>query len=356
MGQSRPGDSKLRSIFTQRLAGLGDLRDRGPCASSTEGMNQPMWTRRNFLVNLPGGLAASMVGVNRGLTAAESLVWPGPIGLQLGWLREVFAVDPKEAHSQLLAAHGRGVPNYNPDPRAALEEIAAIGYREVELAPNNGLAPSVADLRAAGLTAVSGYFTLPKTLADWKQSIEVAQRHELHYMTVGTNPKLDPAGWERFIDFMGQCGALSHAAGIQFCYHAHNREFVSFNGVTPYDKMLTRLDPNTLQMEMDIYGAVCAGVDPVSYFQRYPGRFPLLHLKDLRKGIIIRSQGNPPPTGPREPVVPIGQGQIDYAGILKRAGEAGAKHIYVELNDRGGIPVIDAAKISFEYLKHLRLI
>jgi sugar phosphate isomerase/epimerase len=314
-----------------------------------------MWTRRNFVLNLLGGLAASTAGVNWGLGAGGSLAWPGPIGLQLGWLREVFAVNPEEAHRQLLASGGRGIPKYNPDPRDALRQIAAIGYRDVELAPNNGLAPSVADLRAAGLAAVGAYFTLPKSLEDWKQAIEQAKRHELHYMTVGTNPKLDPAGSERFIDFMGRCGDLCHAAEIQFCYHAHNREFVSFDGTTAYDRMLSRLDPNTLQMEMDVYGVVCAGVDPVSYFRRYPGRFPLLHLKDLRKGVTIRSQGNPPPEGPKDPVVPIGQGQIDYARILGHAGEAGTRHIYVELNDRGGISVLEAARISFDYLKHLRL-
>jgi sugar phosphate isomerase/epimerase len=312
-----------------------------------------MLTRRNFLWSVMGGLAASVGSMSRNLWAAGRLAWSGPIGLQLGWVCTAFAKDPVEAQKLLATPSGRQHIAFQEHPTEALNQIAAIGYKEVELAPNIGLNPPLADLRAAGLSAPSAYFRVPKTTDDWKRSIDVAKSLRVQYMVTGNDPKLDADGWNRFIDLLGECGTLSHAAGIQFCYHAHNHEYAPLGNSTPYDMMLTRLSPDVLKMEMDIYWAVYAGVDPVSYFQRYPGRFPLLHLKELRKGIPIGLPDGPSHQGV-EPVVPVGQGRIDWARILAHKHTAGTKHIYVELNPFLKLPVFESAKISFDYVRNLR--
>jgi len=140
---------------------------------------------------------------------------------------------------------------------------------------------------------------------------------------------------------------------MQFCYHAHFHEFARVDNTCGYDIMLTRCDAKLLKMEMDVFWAVYAGVDPVSYFQRYPGRFPLLHIKDLKKGYKGSTTESPSDKGPN-PFFPVGQGSIDWQKIFAHASQAGTQHIFVE-QDRSDVPPLEAIKISFDYLKNLHL-
>ena len=283
-----------------------------------------MLTRRDFL----GVAAGAAVSGSAGL-AAGGLAWPGPIGLELYTVRALFAKDPA----------------------STLQHVAAAGYKEVEIGP--GVKPDTltADLRAAGLTAPSGYFQVPKTLDKWKQSVEMAHRYGLRYLVVGDNPRLDAEAWRRRADFYTECGKASLDAGIQFCYHAHFHEFADVGGTCGYDTMLERCPEKYLKMEMDIFWVTYAGKDPLPYWKRYPGRFPMLHIKDMRKGIAINSQEDPSGTNP---FVPVGQGRIDWPKIFAHVHEAGAKHIFVE-QDECDMPPLEAIKISYDYLRKLHL-
>ncbi len=289
-----------------------------------------MLTRRNFL-GLLGGIAAGAAVGGRDAWAEGRLAWPGPIGLEIYTVRDKFARAPAET----------------------LKRVAAIGYREVEISP--GLKPAALkqDLRAAGLAAPSGYFQLAKTIEEWKRSVDLAHAYGLQYIVVGDNPKLTAAQWRRRAAFFNRCGEVAKQAGIQFCYHAHFHEFAKVDGTTGYDIMLKDCSPNLLKMEMDIFWVVYAGADPLHYWRLYPGRFPLLHIKDLRKGVTIHHQESPPPGGPN-PFAPVGQGIIDWRRIFAHVHEAGAKHIYVE-QDHCNLPEYQAIKISYDYLRHLRL-
>src|ERR1700728_369406 len=162
-----------------------------------------MLTRRSFVGSVVGGLAAGAATSTKDLWAAGKLAWPGPIGLELYTVREQF---PK-------------------DPAGTLKQVAAVGYKEVEIAP--GVKPAVLNpaLRAAGLTAPSGYFEAPATTEEWKKSVDLGKSYGVRYLVVGDNPKLDADAWKRRADLFSQCGTLSLAAGIQFCYHAHFHEF-----------------------------------------------------------------------------------------------------------------------------------
>ena len=106
-----------------------------------------MLTRRNFLGSVLGGVAAASGVGDRDLWAAGRLAWPGPIGLELYTVRELFAKDPA----------------------GTLRQVAAAGYKEVEIGPSVKPALLNSYLRAAGLTLPSVYFDVPKTLEDWKK-------------------------------------------------------------------------------------------------------------------------------------------------------------------------------------------
>ena len=287
-----------------------------------------MMTRRNLLKTLSG---ATALAACPNLGAADRLAWTKPIGLELYTVRQLFAKDPA----------------------GTLKQVAAVGYKEVEVGPGVKPAELNQDLRAAGLIAPSGYFDSPKTVEDWKKTIEQARAYGLRYVVVGDNPRLDADAWKRRADLYDQCGKLAQDAGMQFCYHAHFREFARVENTCGYDIMLTHCDAKILKLEMDVFWAVYAGIDPVSYFERYPGRFPLLHIKDLKKGYKGSTTEDPSDQGPN-PFFPVGQGSIDWHRIFAHASQAGAQHIYVE-QDRCDVPPLEAIKMSFNYLKNLRL-
>jgi len=290
-----------------------------------------MLTRRDFLGKAFAGTAASAAIAKGQAWAAGELAWPKPIGLELYTVRELFAKDPART----------------------MKQVATIGYKEVEVTP--GLTPATLhrDLRAAGLTAPSSYVVLPKNLDEWKRSVDLARSYGVHYIIVGDNPRLSAQAWRRRADFFNECGSVSRKAGIQFCYHAHFHELELVDGTTGYDIMLTQCEPELLKMEMDIFWVTYAGADPLHYWRKYPGRFPLLHIKDMRKGVRINPHAGPPENGPNA-FAPVGQGRIDWPKIFAHTREAGAKHIFVE-QDRCTLPPLEAITISYKYLRHLRL-
>ena len=165
-------------------------------------------------------------------------------------------------------------------------------------------------LRAAGMTTPSSYVDTPKSVDDWKKTVDRASDYQVHYVVVGDNPRLDANAWKRRTDLYNQCGKLAQDGGMQLCYHAHYNEFARVNNASGYDLMLTRCDAKLLKMEMDIFWATYAGVDPVHYWQLHPGRFPLLHVKDLYRNVAVNPHEDPPEKGPN-PFAPVGQGKID---------------------------------------------
>jgi len=289
-----------------------------------------MLTRKDFLKTLGGVAAGAMIGVRKAWPAGP-LAWPGPIGLELYTVRDLFAKEPLRT----------------------LEKVAAAGYQLVEIGPGSTSASLNADLRAAHLVAPSGYFQQPKNMDEWKVSVEQAHGFGLNYIVIGENPEMNAEQWRRTAEFFNRCGEVSQQAAIQFCYHAHFHEFAPLGDTNGYEILLKNCSPGLLKMEMDIFWVIYAGADPLQYWRRYPGRFPLLHIKDIRKGVAIRHQQSPNPGGPN-PFAPVGQGTIDWPRIFAHVEEAGAKHIYVE-QDRCTLPEFEAIEISHDYLRRLRL-
>jgi sugar phosphate isomerase/epimerase len=290
-----------------------------------------MLTRRGFLEKALAGVAVGAATAAGDVWGAGRQAWSGPIGLELYTVREMFAKDPA----------------------GTLKKVAAVGYRQVEIGPGVAAPKLKNDLLAAGLAAPSGYFESPKILEDWKKTLEQAHAYGVRYAVVGDNPHLDAEAWKRRAELYNQCGSLAEQAGIQFCYHNHFREFERVDGTTGYDILLAQCDPKLLKMEMDIFWASYAGQDPLTYWRHHPGRFPLLHIKDIRKGVAINPHESPNDSGPN-PFAPVGQGRIDWLRIFAQVGAAGAKHVFVE-QDRCNLPPLEAIKISFDYLKSLRL-
>jgi sugar phosphate isomerase/epimerase len=292
-----------------------------------------MLTRRRFLGSAIGGAAATFA--LRDALAAGRLAWTKPIGLELYTVRDMYAKEPGKT----------------------LKDVAAAGYTEVEITgflPSQSQASALkSHLRAAKLTAPGGYYGMPKTADDWKKSAEAAHTLGLKYMVTGNTDEMGADGWKKLAALFNECGKISAAAGAQFCYHNHIREFEKHGNTTGFQILLTECDPKLVKVEMDIFWIYYSGEEPLHFWREYPGRFPLLHIKDIKKGVKGSTTEFPNEKGPN-PFASVGKGRIDWAKIFAHVHEAGAEHIFVE-QDRCDAPILDSIKESYDYLRRLRV-
>ncbi len=117
------------------------------------------------------------------------------------------------------------------------------------------------------------------------------------------------------IETLNKAGELATKAGLVLCYHNHDAEFKTVDGVVPYDLFLSQLSPSIL-FELDLAWISKAGKDPVEVFKKNPGRFPLWHVKDFDKEF--------------KTLQPVGQGAIDFKRIFAAADTAGLQIAFVE--------------------------
>ena len=276
-----------------------------------------MIDRRNFIGALSALAAGAVLPSCRTARARSRL---SRIGLQLYTVRDLMA---KDVESTLAA-------------------VAATGYTEVEFAGYFDKSP--ADIRAMldrhGLTAPAVH-TESIAPDDWAKALDAAHVVGHQYIVVPWIPAegrktLDD--WRRVAADFNRVAATAQAAGVQFAYHNHDFEFPLVEGRVPYDVLLAETDPKLVQLEIDLYWMTRAGQDPVAYFTRWPGRVPLVHVKD--------SLG-----APAHRIVEIGAGHIDFKRLFSRSAQAGIKHYFVE-HDQPVDPLA-SVKASYDYLQHL---
>lgn len=209
------------------------------------------------------------------------------------------------------------------DVRGTLGRVAQIGYKEVEFAGYFGLDPETIKgwLEEFDLAAPSSHVGYDQWKEDAAAVIGTAVEVGHEYVLVPGLPDDRRGSLDdyRFLaeEFNGY-GEACQAAGIKFAFHNHDYEFRPIDGVIPFDILASETDPSFVNFEMDLFWTVTAGQQPVKYFEKYPGRFKMCHVKDMA------ADGS---------MVDVGAGQIDFAGIFAHAKIAGLKHFYVEHDD-----------------------
>ena len=119
---------------------------------------------------------------------------------------------------------------------------------------------------------------------------------------------------KKYCDYFNMIGEMCNTKGIRFGYHNHDKELsTKLDGQTIYDFMLKNTDPAKVIFEMDLYWAVEGGANPVDYFNRFPGRFELWHIKDKTE---------------------LGaSGKMDFAAIWAGAAKSGLQYGVVEVEE-----------------------
>lgn len=225
------------------------------------------------------------------------------------------------------------------DVEGTLETVADIGYREVELAGLYGYSPSEMRslLDSLKLKAPSSHIGLGEIRGDWEQTLEDARTLGQRYIGVAFANEDSLDDWRGLAEEFNEAGEAAREAGLEFFYHNHDWEFEPIDGVRPYDLLLQETDPRFVSMEMDLYWVVVAGADPVAYFEEYPKRFPLVHVKDRAEDGSFAD---------------VGAGNIDFERIFDHRAEAGIRHYIVE-HDNPSDP-LDSIEDSYDYLREFR--
>jgi sugar phosphate isomerase/epimerase len=241
---------------------------------------------------------------------------------------------------------------------STLAKVASIGYKEVEFAGYFGRTPKQvrSALEKNGLTSPSCHVDYDVLApGKWPAQIESAKMIGQSYIVNPWIPeelrKTDD-DWKRAADTFNRAGAESKKAGIQLAYHNHWFEFLPVNGKRPYDMLLELCDKDLVKMELDLCWITVGGGDPLQYFERYPGRFPLVHVKDVKKLPPVTAAGTQDFGSSLKDMTEVGSGIIDWKKIFAKSDEAGIKHYIVE-HDHPAQP-FESIRISYEYLSKLR--
>jgi sugar phosphate isomerase/epimerase len=238
-----------------------------------------------------------------------------------------------------------------------IAKVASIGYKEVEFAGYFGRTPERvrAVIDRNGLTSPSCHVEYAVLSDKWPSVIESSKLIGQSYIVCPWIPeeiRKQPDGWKRAIETFNHAGEISKKSGIQFAYHNHWFEFLPVNGKLPYDMLLEQCDPDLVKMELDLCWITVAGADPLTYFNRHPGRFPLVHVKDMKKLPKVSASGGQDFGDSLTDMTAVGRGVIDWKRILGQSEKAGIKHYFVE-HDKAEAP-FESIKMSYDYLSKLR--
>ena len=151
---------------------------------------------------------------------------------------------------------------------------------------------------------------------------------------VRSNTKICKKSSER----LNYLGKVCRDNGLVLCSHNHNKEFAAMETGLPFDYLMDNTDKGLVYCELDLYWVKKGGGDPLEVLKKYPGRFPILHVKDMASGSAMDFECP-------------GSGIIDFSSLFREADKQGIKHYMVE---RDNVPDgLACLKSSGEYLRNL---
>ena len=245
-----------------------------------------------------------------GVSHVRAGSFQNPIGLQLYSLRADFT---------------RNVP-------ATLEKVKGFGIRDVETAGTYNLSPEKFKemLRANGLNPVSGHFPYDAYRTNLAAVVQDAKTLGLKYAGcawITHEGDFDEKECREAAAVFNRAGEAMAKAGIKFFYHVHGFEFQPHGAGTLLDLLMAETNPKNVSYEMDVLWIVFPGQDPVKLLEKYHGRWELMHLKDLKKGVATGSLSGKTDVSND---VALGTGQMNWPAILAAAKKAGIKHYFIE--------------------------
>jgi sugar phosphate isomerase/epimerase len=214
----------------------------------------------------------------------------------------------------------------------AIEQVAHIGFKEVEFAGYFGRTPK--DVRALldanGLTAPSAHSADMTAIRNrFAQVLDDASVIGHKYVVCASLPRSEMTadGYKRVAAEFNRAGETASKQGIKVAFHNHDGDHAPLGSTNGFDILLEESDPRYVSMQMDLFWTVKAGKDPLTYFAKYPGRFYSVHVKDMAPGGAM---------------VDVGAGAMPFARYFAQSKQAGIQHYFVE-HDTPGDPMASIA-------------
>ena len=138
--------------------------------------------------------------------------------------------------------------------------------------------------------------------------------------------------YKRLADDFNLIGEKAKALGLRFYYHNHGYGLKELDGKVPFDLILERTDPSLVYLEMDIFWTTAGGADPIKYLDNNPGRYKLMHVKDMKKQVRFTGDGGNPQQWIElfPQITDAGSGVLDLKTILSHAKKSGVEHFILE--------------------------
>ncbi|MDR0333140.1 MAG: sugar phosphate isomerase/epimerase [Dysgonamonadaceae bacterium] len=255
----------------------------------------------------------------------------------------------KEIYIQLYSVRD----DIRADYSATIAALAEIGFTGVEAFGYNngqwfGMSPTEfkRSIEDVDMTLISSHVGrgLPDNPADtdwdelwawWDTAIQAHKEAGITYMIL---PYINPdqlrtvENVQAYVDYFNKIGERTNAAGLRFGYHNHDFELtIEVDGMPVLDYMIQNTDPAKVFFQLDVYWVMEGGYDVVDYFNKYPGRFDLLHIKDEME---------------------LGEsGLMDFEHIFNNLDNSGARYMVVEVERYSeGMTPLESVGVSFDFL------
>jgi sugar phosphate isomerase/epimerase len=229
------------------------------------------------------------------------------------------------------------------DPLSTLDRVAEIGYNWLEAADYKdglfyGMNPAVfkREVESRGMELISSHIGIDKDNID--QLVDSASEARLKYLVLPSLPSMwnsSVDGFKKASDFLNMAGEKCNSNGIRLAFHNHKIEFLPIEGQIPYDIMLKNTEPELVTFQLDIAWITGGGKDPAEYFNKYPGRFELWHIKDITTDGFDAT---------------LGEGTIDFKPVFDLKDVSGMKYFFIEQDRCISHSELESIDISRRYL------
>ncbi len=286
------------------------------------------------MISLMKSLILALLAIASTVSAADrSGDFKAPLGLQLYTFREAFKTDVV----------------------GTLDKIKELGFTEIEGGGDYGLGLEQfqALLKERGLAMASVGFGYDSMKKDIGAAVARAQAFGVKYVMCAWIPHkgfTEAVVHQAAADF-NTFGKAFREAGITFTYHPHGYEFRPLkegSDRTHFDLLVAETNPEYVSFEMDVFWVTHPGQDPAKLLAKYPNRWSMMHLKDLRKGAAT---GIHTGSAPQTDDVALGEGQVNWPAVLKQAAAIGVTHYFIE--DESAEP-FHSVPVSVEYLRTVK--
>lgn len=225
------------------------------------------------------------------------------------------------------------------DFEESLKKVADIGYKYVQISGTCEYSPEWLGekLKENGLKCVLTHIPADKLIADPKKVCEEHTIFGCDYVGLGYYHFVEKTVDDFCKEFSDVPAKISED-GKYFMYHNHDCEFIKRDGKLVIDELAERYSPNEMGFTLDTFWIQAGGGDPGYWIEKLSGRVPCIHLKDYSYG--------------RKMAV-VGEGNINFDRVFKKAQAAGTKYMLVEQDDCNGENPFDCLKRSYDYLKSM---